>query len=53
MKQLIAIYKPTGELVEVHSSVLCSFVMFYKGEVASFLMAELGGQTNFEILGEL
>jgi hypothetical protein len=53
MKQYVAIYKTTGELVLVNSTILCSEVEFQVGDkVFLYLMAELGGQSNFEIIGD-
>lgn len=53
MKQYVAIYKTTGELVLISSNTLCSTVEFQVGEmIFSYLMAELGGQSNFEFIGD-
>lgn len=54
MKQFIAIYKTTGEIVLVHQGPLCSLVEFYAdGKVFQYLMAELGGASNFEFVADL
>jgi hypothetical protein len=54
MKMFVAIYKSSGELCVVYDNIIFSFVEFeVDGKAFRYLMAELGGRSNFEIIGEL
>lgn len=53
MKQYVAIYKTTGVVVLLTTEILCSTVEFeIDGMIFKYLVAELGGISNFEIVGE-